>query len=234
MPKADLRTSSKKAINILLGILMGAGFCCLGVSALAHFLRGIGIHGVSSSIQFPIGGLTWMGADRRGRVYCYDNTYVRLQIYSSQGRFIRGWFDQGGFWDLDSNDETIHVVDTDDKNIKYDHRGNILDVWIERGSYKKHEAAAFDEEGYQEVSFEDTFGNLYELQSRFFSTKIARITSNGERSIIIEDPLYLWLIRTPFPAWLYMGLPMAVWATRDLLRKRQKKRGKNEANQPNQ
>jgi len=121
---------------------------------------------------------------------------------------------------IDSNDETINVVTFDDEMLVYNIYGNrIKKAHMKKGYYRKYYLVYAKDVAY------DSKNNLYQFYSVLFSTKIEKISPNGENTIVVSEPFFLWLLRMPFPVSFYLILPPLVWGIDEALHKR--KLGKN-------
>ena len=158
-----------------------------------------------SERQFPLGNLGGITVDSKNRIYLTVETYDRVQVYSSQGDFLKGWFvnTQGGTLDIwIEGDNFVHVRSR---------RANIHQGFDLNGQLLERERISSREE-YESLSqsldglrTQDVFGNTYLIQSPKWFPRVIKISPGGHKSVLIKDPFHLWLLRSPQPV-LLLGL----------------------------
>ena len=67
------------------------------------------------------------------------------------------------------------------------------------------------------------------MHTRLFGPVITKTAPSGERTIVVQDPLYLWLIGFPYPAGVYILVPAVTWGIGRMVKKRKHKRGEQDA-----
>ncbi len=179
-------------IAIIFGSFWIASFMSGGACAFAAHL---GIRMVSSEVRFPMGYITSIDIDSKGQVYCADRSHCRLQIFSDDGEFLRGWFvpiSCGGIYISIINNNSLSVDDIDDKKSHiYDSSGHLLAVKRDQ-VYPKVDPS-------NKLRVSDDSGNIYKVTKTLYSWQISKISKN-EESILISDPFVLSIFAMPFPA----------------------------------
>lgn len=156
-----------------------------------------------ANLRYPLGELCDFDIDSDGQFYCAVASSGRVQVYSPEGNFVRGWFvrNLGGEFkiDIDPND-MVHVhtrrhasksvprhyiYSKEGKLIESLHTPKVDDVYFSRNTQASHEGA------------------LYQMRSRHLFPIIERVEPDSGRMIVIADPFYLWCIKSPFPAFAY-------------------------------
>jgi hypothetical protein len=220
----------KRLINILLCLILVVGGCGFSIPIICHVLSNFGVEGVSSNIHFPLGKPRYLALDENGNIYCFSDLYNRLQIYDKTGQFIRGWFlPSNNFLFVDPNDETLNVITSEDSHLVYDMYGNLINTLKEEKGYYRLNYLS-----YAKKEARDSQTNTYKFESVIFSTKITKISPDGKKTTVISEPLLMWLLRTPFPVFLYIIVPLLVWVVAEALKKKKLKKQENFSCYPSQ
>jgi hypothetical protein len=197
----------------ILVTIFSLGLFIFGIGGLSNLPKRLRANLISSKIQFPLSHLNGIAIDRNGRIYLAIQGYSRIQVYTNQGDFSKGWFinARGAFFDIwIDDDDLLHAViarrgghevyDLDGQLLKWDKITSSDDEYIhlsdKLGGLKK----------------EDAFGNTYLIRSPTWSPRIVKITPTGNESILIKDAYYFWLVQAPQPIWLVglAGLAMSI------------------------
>ncbi len=147
--------------------------------------------------------------DSNGNIYCGSAMYQRIQMYDSNGNFIRPFNTSIGKGRASCytfrivNDELhIYLFLTSakpqrvDRKIIYKLDGTLIDA---------QDIPSVEYKGYYVVnSAQDSTGNIYQYKGVLFP-RVVKI-SNSQKDIIIATPIYLWLFQSPFPAFLFLAL----------------------------
>jgi len=147
----------------------------------------------SDKLRFPLSQIHWISVDEKGTFYCLSSTCSRLQVFDSQGKFIRGWFVRrpGGAYQVSLSKSGDVVLGKDGKAYyAYDKYGN-------RKSPEEENCKSFNDIYSRQTT--DNDGNTYEIKSVLFRPRIVKIDSNGNELPLIKDPLGLWIHTIPFP-----------------------------------
>jgi hypothetical protein len=154
---------------------------------------------LSTDTQFPISDPDGFAVDSKDRIYLAISTYARIQVYSPDGDFLRGWFVQSAGGALDiwiENNDLLHVCTSrTDLHLVFDPNGRLLE---------SHEITSLEESsrlfdkagGLDDLS---AFGNTYSIQSPEWSPKVVKTNTDAEQSIVVQDPFYLWIVRKMQP-----------------------------------
>jgi len=170
------------------------------VCAVWHFLGLFGVQMVSSGTRFPSADVYAVAIDTKGRIYCAERLYSRLQVFDSNGDFLRGWFVrsrvQGVGLHIDENDHPVFRRN-DDRLYVYDSNGRLLavdeDLSDPNGRYA----------GNRRSIFADGAGNKYESAGGLFVPwRLVRI-EDGRRKVLISEPLILWFVSPLLPGALF-------------------------------
>jgi len=166
----------------------------------------------SEKTQFPIANLSGIAIDNEGRTYLAIRAYGRIQVYSSEGDFIKGWFvdTEGGDFNIwIEDDHLIHVCTRmTDRHDVFDSSGQLIEN-IEITSYDEEKRLFKKAGGLKE---QDAFGNTYVIQNRKWFPKVVKTNLNGLDAPLIKSPYHFWLMYPPLAAWLIFatGLIMTV------------------------
>jgi len=144
-----------------------------------------------SKARFPLadigGGLA---VDNQERLYCISSEYSRLQVFDTEGRFLRGWFVNTRPSDyrlLVDKDDNVIVAKRTRRNQKtfYSYKGELL---------RKVKISNIDKEFDQDrpTEVKDQYGNIYKLTS---PTKVIKRYAQGEETVLLKDTFSLWLLR---------------------------------------
>ena len=194
--KAKRREIWKTAKYLLIfPICFCGGFFLFG--AVCEVASNCGIRMLSSKIRFPFSTPMAIAVDSKERVYCLSRYYNRLQVFDSEGTFLRGWFvniPKGAYYILIDNDDNLRVAtSTWGTNLFFDIDGNLLSK-TSTSNFSKE----FEKVGPTETT--DTVGNYYREGYEIFSHKIIKTSPSGEEIVLICNPFTLWFMAVPFPA----------------------------------
>ncbi len=149
----------------------------------------------SEYIRFPLNNVNDLVIDSEGRIYTESGFWGRLQVYSPNGDFLRGWFSGscGGACQLElDNDGQVHV---------YTARGHQHYVYNEMGELISKtdllETEFYKYEG-EVTETVDHLGNRYQIRDRYLFPKVVRITPSDDIDLVIGNPLYLKLFEPTF------------------------------------
>ena len=163
----------------------------------------------SSSVQFPMGDIQAIDINNQGYIYCVDRMYCRMQVFNSDGSFVAGWFVpikgkySGGFRIyLDSNGY-VYLANYN-KTYKYDPSGNLHAVSRTNTDLEKYG------DDIKEIVRSDS-GILYKSVNKSFS-RWQLVKGEGEKeSVLISEPLGLWLVSGFFPSFPLMIISILFW-----------------------
>lgn len=161
----------------------------------------LGIRMISSKIRFPLSTPLAIAVDSKGRVYCLSRFYNRMQVFNSDGQFIRGWFvgiPKGAYHILIDDEDNLRVAtERWGKNLFFDTDGNLLNK-----SRKQDFFEEFDKIG--PIKTKDVFGNIYRIENKWIFPKVVKIDTTGKAKTLICNPFNLWFVTTPFPAFAFL------------------------------
>lgn len=148
--------------------------------------------------------------DNDGNIYCGSAFYGRIQKYTSDGRFIRGFDTHGGTgWGSDFGfylDEDGHLCirvsglapaskGSFHRTTVYDSEGNIVET-------EEYTSPDRDYAYPVKNTVLDAIGNVYTLKG-FLFPRVVKHTKDGHDSVIIRTPVWLWFFQAPFPAFAF-------------------------------
>lgn len=183
-------------------------FCCLmlifwgfgnfGFTHICCFLARSDIQLNSENIRFPIIRIETMVVDENNDIYCIDWDNRRLQVFDSNGNFLRGWFVNvfGGSFAIIIDEKELYIITSTGNNPVYSKSGQF--IRYEQGVKYK------DKYGLEKViNYHDKVRNIYTVHNGLW-TKIIKKDSKGTQEILIKDPFDVWLINSPVICWLMM------------------------------
>jgi len=163
---------------------------------------------VTPNTELPLGAPESIAVDRDGNVYLAANFYYRIQKYSPDGEFLRGWpsndndprirINEDNQFELANNRKT-RKGDYPDTLATYDLEGNLISEEVIDGCYFE-----FGEEC--ERLCRDKNGNLYSIHNKWWRPHIIKTSYLGVKTKIVQTPWYLWLFLGPFPAWIFFAV----------------------------
>ena len=155
-------------------------------------------------VEFPLGRVEGIAVDGDGFMYLALRGYSRIQKYNSKGEFVSGWFVStwGGHFDIWADDEaSIHVSHGQGESHEVFDRNGTLIGRSKVKSGEDYEALSGMARGQLQV---DANGNIYQVEPSGLSPKVTRITPDGKKTTIIEEPCYFHLVRQSGPSWWLM------------------------------
>jgi hypothetical protein len=147
-----------------------------------------------------------VAVDGDGRIYCGIRFGARIQVYSEEGKFLRGWF-------VDCASKRFNITMDSEGLIHAFTGGHVDRHYVFDGTGRLLESAKIDSiddrllsENIISGEAEDDFGNTYETRSENWRPKVVRIAPDGLESVVVSDPLYLWPVMGPLQSWLCISL----------------------------
>jgi hypothetical protein len=182
-----------------LPILWGGAFVFWGAWFSSGFLN---LTPAASNVEFPLSYLFAVTVDSKQQVYCAIRMYERIQVYDKDGHFLKSWASPIP-WTGHAK-ATRLIVDEND-NIHMIRSGVVRYIYDPNGQLISRETLSLED--YKEISQQvdrlsvEQDGILYRGSSGLFP-KITMTTPNGEDSVVVSEPLLLWLLKAPFPAFV--------------------------------
>lgn len=175
---------------------------CIAIFLFSHvawLLAFCDFNFLTNKSRFPLDQIEWVGVDDKETVYCLSVTYSRIQVFNSEGKFLRGWFvriPRGGY----------QISLSKDANVVLGKNGKAYHVYDQFGKLKspeeRHSRILIAERSRKAM---DAKGNTYELKSPLIRPHILKEkTNNGTKFILTKDPIGLWFHTTPFPFWIFL------------------------------
>jgi len=175
------------------GAFLFGGACGIGSD--------FGIRMVSSKARFPLAAPLAIAVDSKERVYCLSRFYNRVQVFDSEGKFLRGWFvgiPKGSYrMSMDEHDHLRVATERWGTHFIFDANGTLLD--------KTKDYTFFDDiASVGPIEVNDVFGSVYKAEDIWLSPKVVKISPSGEATVLIYDPFGLWVVTVPFPAFAFL------------------------------
>ena len=148
--------------------------------------------------ELPLGDIQGFTVDATGNIYIASGGYGVIQAYSSEGDFLRHWSARanGGAFSIGLDNEQRVVVYTvrDPRVLVFDPNGNLI----------SETSMKFDIMAQGTTPHSVVVNNIsYELLDGL-SPHIEQ--TGSEPRTIIDQPLYLDLIKSPMPAWILFAI----------------------------
>jgi len=183
---------------VLFVLLYSIGMLVFGF--LCSALSSMNLKFVSEKARFPLSEVEWVQVDNDGAIYCMSFSYFRLQVYDSQGNFLKGWFVpriKGGYRiALSEKGEVIYGSENEIRQV-YDKFGNQIPV---KKVHSQKLSAPLS------TKFIDKKGINYELRYASFRPQIVKIDQSGDEATLVKDPLGLWIHGMPLPGFGFLLL----------------------------
>lgn len=154
----------------------------------------------------PWGDLSGIAVNSKGDIYLVSSFNTRIQKYSKEGKFIKGWpledsnieirineFDQ---LEMANNNRTRNHDDPDTLSI-YDVNDNLISTTVSDGCYEQFSNKS-------DLCCKDKYNNAYFICGKLIHPHIVKVSSNIKTTI--NMPWYLWPFLGPLPAWLFFAI----------------------------
>ena len=187
-------------ISALLVFLIPAGLFVFPVMNITRIPGLIQAH--STDKVYPLSDLSGIAIDSSGCIYLAVEGYSRIQVYTSNGDFIRSWHvrSAGGAFRIrmDENNLLHAVLVRPDLYDVFDTNGQLVES-------RKIKSAAEELRLLKEargLEKKDAYGNTYLIENLRWSSRVVKISPDGKRSVFVKDPDYFQLTRRPEPVFL--------------------------------
>jgi len=184
-------------IKLLDRLFTGLAVCSVLLAFASHDLGRL----LAPDIELPLSGIDAIAVDQRGNLYCTSRGYMRIQVYDKEGSFIEGLYIPMSVFSFHVDpDDCLHVWSNykqyrkynPDRQLAVQEENSTFPIPLEYGTGRVQEA-------------KDVAGNTFEVgRWSWIWPYVTKTTPDGETRVLISQPLYLWLMRWPQPAWLYM------------------------------
>jgi len=157
---------------------------------------------LAGHVQLPLSGMHTIAVDQSGNVYCASRGYRRIQIYDSEGKFIEGLhIPMSRFMFYVDADDSLHVWSHYKQYRKYDSSRELV---VDKEGIMPPVPSEHDKAYVQQGM--DLAGNKYEVgKFSWIWPYVTKTTPDGETRVLVSQPFYLWLMRWPRPALLYIA-----------------------------
>jgi len=209
----------KKVAVLILYLMLLVALIEIATIFACSWISNAGVRFVSSKIRFPLNICAFDVADR-GEVVCFSNAHNRIQLFSKNGKFLKGWFvDNGGFTAgrvlIDSND-LIHFASPDDRHFIFDFDGNIIEDSYEKGI---RDNITQLKESKKNKRYDNCF---YKIRSGIRGTEIVKTNPTGYESVVVSVPFYIYFWGERVPWLVFFLLIPFILGLKELIQKRKK------------
>jgi len=153
--------------------------------------------------EVPLGDIKGIVVDNEGHIYIGLGFYGKVQVYDTNGKFIKNWevAASGGSFNINLTEGQNILISTarGEKQILYDKNGKVVS--------KNSIDNIYSETKRPWNSFVTSEGDSYEVKGGMFPS-IIRISPDNK--VIVKQGLILQLMKGPFPVWLIGALGMGL------------------------
>jgi len=208
-----------KTAILTLSLMFLVGFAGMASGFICSWISNAGVRFISSRIRFPLNICSFDVADQ-GEVVCFSNVHNRIQVFSKDGQFSRGWFvDNAGFTAgkvLIAPNNLIHFATPDDRHFTFDFYGNIIEDSYEEGILD-------DIIKRKDSKINQLYDNcFYKIKGGIRGTRIVKINPEDYESAVVSEPFYLWLFGQWFPSWVFLFFPLSILCRKQVMQSRKK------------
>ncbi|MCL6592206.1 MAG: hypothetical protein K6U80_19945 [Firmicutes bacterium] len=172
----------KNSVIIVIGIIL----VLFGAFSLVVNVVSVFGHIQVNNIELPLSIPRSIAVDNNGRIYCGLNGYCRIQMYSQEGKFIKGWpVDTGG------GDFRIYIDKNNNLMVLTNSRVNLF-IFNSNGEILKTASIELNPFDYfnnksERYQCKDRNGNLYQILSGIVP-KIIKTNTNGTKNVVLSMP----------------------------------------------
>lgn len=170
-----------------------------------------------ATTEFPLGDPSDVAVDSLGRFYVVDSMHHRVQRYSPDGEFERGWLVPRKVFTVRTTDDDRVIVGAEGGPRTYSSDGELLEVLSDESELQRLGL----------VRGKETTAP-YALRGRL----LPRVVDTRTGRTVVVTPWPRRVLASPFPAWLYFLIGVAFVGLGDLRRWRERRaphQGPNEA-----
>lgn len=185
-------------------IATGAALFLFGVGVTPAWLAFQSFGGRSqSATEFPLGHLVDAAADSKGQLYVADGIYRRIQQYSPDGHFQRGWSVPGIVGVRVTADDQLEVATRSASTVQVFRPDGTMAVEFRADNI---------------WSYSPTYKDAGPRLAR--SGLLPRIVDRETGRTVVSTPLAKRLLAAPLPAMAYAAIGIALLAVGERLRRR--------------
>ena len=143
-----------------------------------------------STLELPISRLDTIALDQQGRIYTHSRFTMRVQVYTPEGQFIRGFSVRASVFRI--GPQQIIRTQSGNKMFTYTLAGELVgEEPFDRANYRKE----FEDRPDDKVT--DSDGNVYRVMSwPSYNPRVEKLSPNGDREVIISQPLWMGFIQS--------------------------------------
>ncbi len=160
-----------------------------------------------STFELPISHLDTIALDQQGRIYTHSRWTNRIQVYGTQGRFVRGFSVDSGTFRI--SPQQIIRTDGWHKMRTYTLAGELLgEEPMDMVTFRKE----FEDRPDDKVT--DSDGNVYRVMPlQSFNPRVEKLSPNGDKEIVISQPLWMGLALWHSAGLIYFFCGLGLHAT---------------------
>jgi hypothetical protein len=198
-------------------ILTAFGFMTFIGGALLLFWGSI----LPETLEMPLGYAEGVIKAKTGLIYVGLQSYSRVQVYDSSGKFIKGKFIDGGGGlfriKLDENGLVNVYNNRKQKHFAFDKEARI----IVEDQYTGNVDDYVNDK--QANLFIENDSSVYYVSLGLIYPEVIHKNASGKQHTIISQPLYIWIFGWPLPALLIGILGGAIFNREDKKKQNMKK-----------
>jgi hypothetical protein len=180
------------------------GFLGLFTMLSCHVITRLGFELTTEIIRFPLGKLDSINSTDEGDLITYTGTLHRLQIFSKDGKYIRGWFVNTTF-----NNANIYMCEQGLINI-VSPRGACITYNKIGGLVKKTPPPKDFVRSDYNTCINTQSGSTIKFENGFFRTRLFEQRANGEINEIIRDKIYWCPFRAEYSIMTFFFPPSVI------------------------
>ena len=172
-------------------------------------------------MELPLGDLDGVSIGGDDLIFCGATAYSRIQVYGPTGKFIRA---------INTYGKLLNFYVTPQGLIRVKAGGWLRNYSLDGKFLGKTRWTSKHGEEFRNVpksAFMDKQGNTYTVaRYSVIFPRIVRTTAEGQTSVVVSQPWYLWAVQFPFPAFFFGGFGLFTAAVCDFVTKRRKRKQK--------
>jgi hypothetical protein len=214
------KTKTKKCAAAVYVTLLFLGF----MGFFSGFLAACGmLNWIPEGIELPLADIKSVDVDGEGKLFTASGFYNRIQIYGTNGDFIRGWsvtgFTGGKIKMKIINENEVEIASMGDRKILvFNENGNLLRFT----NFAEDRSFFYSYEHNGRRALDPFTGYNYYMQGWLFP-EIIQHRPDGEKKIG-KNAIYLFPFQGPAQGWVTLFIGMVLFSRLDKKKKRQNTR----------